>query len=52
MLLGRKRIIAPEGMKRLRQNRNNILMWMCLVMKVKSDAVKSDIAYEPEMLGP
>ena len=26
--------------------------WMCLAMKVKSDAVKNNIALEPVMLGP
>ena len=27
-------------MKRPSQNRNNVQLWMCLVMEVKSDAVK------------
>ena len=31
---------------------NNTQLWMGLVMEVKSDAVKSNIAYEPRMLGP
>ena len=26
-------------------------MWLCLVVKLKSDAVKNKIAQEPEMLG-
>ena len=39
-------------MKRLSQSRNNIQLWMCLVVKVKSNAVKNSIAQEPEMLGP
>ena len=30
------REIAPEGMKRLSQSRNNAQLWMCLVVKVKS----------------
>ena len=38
------REIAPEGMKRLSQSRNNAQLWMCLVVKVKSDAVKNNIA--------
>ena len=44
MLLKKSREIAPEGMKKLSQNRNNIQLWMCLVVKVKSDAVKNNIA--------
>ena len=43
MLLEKNREIAPEGMKGLIQNRNNTQLWMCLVVKVKSDAVKSNI---------
>ena len=35
--------IAPKGMKRLSQNRNNAQVWMCLVVKVKSDDVKNNI---------
>ena len=42
MLLGKSREIAPERMKRLSKSRNNAQVWMCLVMKVKSDAVKND----------
>ena len=38
------REIAPEGMKRLSQSRNKTQLWMCLVVKVKSDAVKNSIA--------
>ena len=34
------------------QSNNNIQLWMWLVMEVKSDAVKSNIASEPGMLGP
>ena len=34
------REIAPEGMKRLSQSRNNAQLWMHLVVKVKSDAMK------------
>ena len=36
--------IAPEGMKKLSQSRNNTQLWMCLVLKVKSDALKNNIA--------
>ena len=34
------------------QSENNAQLWMCLVVEVKSDAVKSNIAQEPGMLGP
>ena len=50
MLLEKSREIAPEGMKRLSQSRNNAQLWMCLMVKVKSDAVKNNIAQEPGML--
>ena len=42
---------SSRGMKSLRQSENNAHLWMCLVMKVKSDAVKNSIAQEPGMLG-
>ena len=35
---------ATEGMKRLSQSRNNAQVWMCLVVKVKSNGVKNNIA--------
>ena len=38
------REIAPEGMKRLSQSENDTQVWMSLVVKVKSDAVKNNIA--------
>ena len=44
MLLGRSREIAPGGMKRLSQSGNDTQVWMCLVVKVKSDAVKNNIS--------
>ena len=43
MLLEKSGEVAPEGMKRLSQSGNNQL-WMCLVVKVLSDAVKNNIA--------
>ena len=52
MLLEKSREIAPEGKKRLTQSRNDAQLWMCLVVKVKSNAVKKDIAQEPEIVGP
>ena len=36
--------IAPERMKRLSQSKNSAQLWMWLVMEVKSDAVKNNIA--------
>ena len=47
MLLGKsggQLLIAPERMKQLGQSGNDAQLWMCLVMKVKSDAVKNSIA--------
>ena len=36
--------IAPEGMKNLTQSGDDAHFWMSLVVKVKSDAIKSNIA--------
>ena len=44
MLLEKNGEIAPEGMKRLSQSGNNAQLWVCLVVKVNSNAVKSNIA--------
>ena len=55
MLQGKSRgklVIALETMKWLEQSRNNTQLWICLVVKVKSDTVKNNTAQEPEMLGP
>ena len=41
---GEKQEIAPEEMKRLSQSGNNAQFWICLVVKVKSNAVKKNIA--------
>ena len=41
MLLEKSEEIATEGMKRLSQGGNNTQLWMCLVVKVKSDAKKT-----------
>ena len=43
MLLGNSGEIAPERMKRLSQSRKDAQLWMCLVMKVNSNAVKNNI---------
>ena len=48
MLLGKsggQLLIAPERMKRLGQSRNDTQLWMCLVVKVKSNAIKNNIAW-------
>ena len=45
MILGKNRgqsWIAPERMKRLGQRGKDTQLWMCLVVKVKSDAVKNN----------
>ena len=52
MLLEKSRETAPEGMKRVSQSRNDAQFWMCLVVKVKCDGVKNNIAEEPRKLGP
>ena len=44
--------IVPEQMKRLSQSGNNTQLWVCLVVKAKSIAVKKYIAEEPGMLVP
>ena len=44
--------ITLERMKRWSQSKSNTQLWMGLVMAVKSDAVKSNTAQEPGMLGP
>ena len=52
MLLERSGEGPPERMKRLSQNGNEAQLWMCLVVKVKSYAVKNNTAEKPGMLGP
>ena len=44
MLLEISGEITPERMKRWTKSNNNTQLWMWLVMEVKSDAVKSNIA--------
>ena len=44
MLLDKSREVAPKGMKKLSKSRNNAQLRMCLVVKVKSNAVKNSIA--------
>ena len=35
---------SSKRVKRLGQSRNDTQLWMCLVVKVKSDSVKNNIA--------
>ena len=44
--------IIPERMKKWSQSKNNTQLWMGLVIEARFDAVKSNIAQEPGMLGP
>ena len=47
VLLGKSEgqlLVAPERKKRLGQSGNSAQLWRCLVVKVKSDAVKSNTA--------
>ena len=52
MLLEISGEITPERMKGWSQSKNNIQLWMWLVIEARSDAVKSNIAYEPGKSGP
>jgi len=40
---GGQLLIAPESMKRLGQGGNAVQLWVCLVVKAKSDTVKNTI---------
>ena len=51
MLLRKSGEIAPERMKKLCQSGNDAQLWMCLAVKVKSDAVKNNIAWEQSCIG-
>ena len=47
VLMEKKRgqlLIAPERMKWLGQSGNDAQLWMCFMVKVKSNAVKNNIA--------
>ena len=52
MLLEINGEITPERMKGWSQSKNNTQYWTWLVIEAMSDAVKSNIAQEPGMLGP
>ena len=51
MILEKSGKTATEIMKRLGQSGNYTQVWMCLVVKVKSSAVKNS-TWNPEMLDP
>ena len=54
-LLGKSKgqlLLAPEKRKLQGQSGNVTQLWMCLVVKVKFNAIKNNIAQEPGMLGP
>ena len=44
--------ITPERMKGWSQSKNSTQLQILLVIEARSDAVKSNIAYEPGMSGP
>ena len=44
ILLVKSREIAPEGMNKLSQSRNDSQFWRSLAVKVRYDAVKNNIA--------
>ena len=48
---GGQLLIASERMKQLGQSGYAAQLWMCLVVKVKYNAVKNNTAHEPGMLG-
>ena len=43
MILGKSREKAWERMKRMSQSGNSAPLWVCQVVKVKSEAVKKNI---------
>ena len=44
MLLGKSQEIPPERMKSLNGSRNDAQLWMWQIVKVKSIAVKNNVA--------
>ena len=44
-------LTVSERMKWLGQSRNDTQLWMCLVVKVKSDAIKNNVALKHGKLG-
>ena len=52
MLLDISGEITSERRKGWSQSKNKTHLWVGLVIEARSDAVKSNIAYEPGMSGP
>ena len=52
MLLEKTGEIAPERRMRLSQSGNTVQLCMCLVVKIKSGALKNNIAQESGILVP
>ena len=52
MLLEISGEITPEKNEEMEPKQKQYQLWIRWVMEVKSDAVKSNIAQEPGMLGP
>ena len=51
MLLGKSRgqlPVVPERIEQLGQSKNNAQSWMCLVVKVKFNAIKNNITWNLE----
>ena len=49
---GKSTEMAPEKDEEVSQSENDAQLWMCLVVKAKSNAVKNSVAQEPGLLGP
>ena len=49
---GEEQRAISHRMKQLGQSGNDAHLWMCLVVKVKSDAIKNSITEETGVLGP
>ena len=52
MLLGKRGETAPEKMNKLGQSGNKAKLWMCLVVKVNSNVVRTILHRKFEILGP
>ena len=51
MLLETGGEITPERMKGFSQSKDNTQLWAGLMIEARFDAVESNIAYEPGLLG-
>ena len=52
MLLKKSRETAAKRMERLDQGGKATQLWTCLLVTVRFDALKNNIACKPGMLGP